>query len=84
MDKGSKHDEESRQKIADAMRTSYASGERQHPIKKLRAEVDELKAWRERVRDVARRYRDLLAKGADSKNPELSAMCRDLLDALGS
>ena len=83
--------DETKQKIADSVRASYANGERQHPITKLKAEnvslLDRLaavEAWRERVQDVARRYRDLLAKGADSKNPELSAMCRELIDALGS
>ena len=90
-DKKWKIDDSTRKKMSEAHRQSWDSGERQHPITKLKAEnvslLDRLaavEAWRERVQDVARRYRDLLAKGADSKNPELSAMCRELIDALGS
>ena len=84
-------DEDTKKKIGNTIRDSYASGERIHPITKLKGEnlslqerLSAVEAWRERVQDVARRYRDLLAKGADSKNAELSAMCRELIDALGS
>lgn len=84
-------DESTRKKMSDAHRQSWDSGARVHPITKLKGEnlslqerLSAVEAWRERVQDVARRYRDLLAKGADSKNAELSAMCRELIDALGS
>ena len=83
--------------MSDAHRQSWDSGERQHPITKLKVqnlslqerldaverELGELRAWREQIKATAQRHRDLMQKGA-SKEGAVGDMCRDLLDALGS
>ena len=90
-------DEETKKKMSESHKKSWAEGERVHPITKLKvekadiqrqldemkAELEELKRWREEVRAVARKHREIIEKGAQ-KESSVGEMCKDLLDVLGS
>lgn len=95
----SKWDDETKEKIAAGVKQSWESGERKHPITKLKEEkaslqerlsqveldVEKLKRRDARIREVFKRHRELVDKGRKQAegNPIRSFM-DDLMEAWDS
>lgn len=98
-DKKWKVDDETRRKMSDAHKQSWESGERKHPITKLKEEkttlteeltdvksrLARLERIEARVREVFRRHRDLVDKGRkQGEGTPIRSFMDDLMEAWDS
>ena len=94
-----KWDDETREKIAAGVKQSWETGERKHPITKLKEEkttlteeltdvktrLSRLERIEARVREVFRRHREVVDKGrAQSEGHPIRSFMDDLMDAWDS